>query len=72
MSHDPPVHQTHLLEVSHQWEATRDGVWLALTHHLLCSLLKLLEGIWVQVAGFHLPYYSQNDASVSYHRDEDH
>ena len=34
-----------LLEVSDQWEAAGDGVWLALTHHLLRSLLKLLEGI---------------------------
>ena len=34
-----------LLEVSNQWEAASDGVWLALTHHLLRSLLKLLEGI---------------------------
>ena len=32
-----------LLEVSNQWEAA--SVWLALTHHLLRSLLKLLEGI---------------------------
>ena len=34
-----------LLEVSNQWEAASDGVWLALTHHLLRSLLKFLEGI---------------------------
>ena len=34
-----------LLEISNQWEAASDGVWLALTRHLLRSLCKLFEGI---------------------------
>ena len=31
-----------------------DGVWPALSHHLLCRLVELLESIRVQVAGYTL------------------
>ena len=43
-----------LLEIFHQWKTASNGVWLALTHHLLCSFIKLFEGIRVQVAGYTL------------------
>ena len=43
-----------LLEIFHQWKTASNWVWFALTHHLLCSFIKLLEGIWVQVAGYTL------------------
>ena len=34
-----------LLEVSDQWETACDGVWLALSHHLLRCLVELLKSI---------------------------
>ena len=34
--------------------AACDGVWLALSHHLLRCLVELLESIKVQVAGYTL------------------
>ena len=43
-----------LLEIFHQWKTASNWVWFALTHHLLCSFIKHLEGIWVQVAGYTL------------------
>ena len=43
-----------LLEVSDQWETACDGVWLALSHHLLRRLVEFLEPIRVQIAGYTL------------------
>ena len=42
------------LEILDQWQAASDGVWLALSKHLLCGFIKFLESRRVQVACYTL------------------